>query len=996
MSGLHEFSYSNTTQRRVIYYNIFITSLFFSYLVFDTVFSLKQYFYYHPVMKQIILAAAGGLFFGNLLSRILFSYLNHRIVYIIADLLLMVLAGTFLSRGLAALEYDPLLYIFDFSAYGVPAIIALAGLLCGIKAGYFLKVSCGDFIDEKQGIYLNTILMLLGVVAGTAFSRAINAGQVPETVRTVMGASPALILPSIFYINLPYRAVAQFAREIGKDEPGTPNQTVRNDSLVFTYLNFIYIAVFIFLGYAAAVKFFGNLHDVKTFFITVVSLSLLIGFSAGKLLRRGQLHVYGQIFFPVLFFIFLFLLYMFHRRTGAFYGILMFTPLSLAMGLVLLQTMCSLFEKYNHNKRFLIIDIAIFILPAPVLLALGLLHVTTLIYFMLLYLVSAVSILVPGIHLINTGRQAYKKILFFVFIFAVIPSLIIIHLYFNIRLTSDMFARNMRNFRDLKYVNYDARYIKNRVSAVMNGDVIFRVSDSIIRNMKRAMVPLALYQEDERNILFIDYNYRFFKNPLYGMYKRSICLDPLTDENVDFDGLPVSVKQKYVPDRDDVLSFLKKGGSGFFTVVDVPNLLDQKRNGFIFSEEYYRRITRALSEGGIYVRIFSVPGCPPGTLLKSLKNHQKFFKSNVAYLFSNVLVVMSSNGPDVFRITSSGIDRLKRLIGGNDELNGLFMNEYHLLSHLLSLKIEELFVRVAGNDGAVFTREGFFARDDMNSDYTDKNRRFLGLLGLTGPDASLAGDSYRDLSYNDIIYTLLKKTELAESREQYDEETVNIFELKKYIDYRTDLRDYLSGILSYKEEYYYNAAIRLEKEKRWEEAAALYKAILAINKNNFDANYRMGLLSITIQDLDGAFSYLRQAMELKKDHPKVLYLMGVLLFSRGDIHKAIEYFQIAIQKKEKSASLYQYMGLCYEKLERFNEAEIYYEKALLEDPNDVNIAARIETIHKIREQEKNKWKLPEPKNEFDVEKDEEIPIPINKSAYDIRLNDRENGDDHEK
>jgi len=41
------------------------------------------------------------------------------------------------------------------------------------------------------------------------------------------------------------------------------------------------------------------------------------------------------------------------------------------------------------------------------------------------------------------------------------------------------------------------------------------------------------------------------------------------------------------------------------------------------------------------------------------------------------------------------------------------------------------------------------------------------------------------------------------------------------------------------------------------------------------------------------------------------------------------------------------------------------------------------------EDEKSKWKLPDQKNQSDVEQGENIPLPINKSARDIRLKDEE-------
>ena len=90
-----------------------------------------------------------------------------------------------------------------------------------------------------------------------------------------------------------------------------------------------------------------------------------------------------------------------------------------------------------------------------------------------------------------------------------------------------------------------------------------------------------------------------------------------------------------------------------------------------------------------------------------------------------------------------------------------------------------------------------------------------------------------------------------------------------------------------------------------------------------------------------------------------------------------------------TASIFHYTGLCYEKLGRIQEAKTYYEKALLVDPNDCAIQSSLERIGITIEDEKNRWKTPDPRNQSDVEQGESIPLPINQSARDIRLSDTE-------
>jgi tetratricopeptide (TPR) repeat protein len=117
--------------------------------------------------------------------------------------------------------------------------------------------------------------------------------------------------------------------------------------------------------------------------------------------------------------------------------------------------------------------------------------------------------------------------------------------------------------------------------------------------------------------------------------------------------------------------------------------------------------------------------------------------------------------------------------------------------------------------------------------------------------------------------------------------------------------------------------------------------------------------------------------------------MGVLLFSSGKTKEALEYLTRARDLNENTASLYQYLGLCYEEIGNINEAAAYYEKAIMIDPNDINIISGLERVKGKIENEKNKWKQPEQKNESEAELGEKIPLPITKSAIDVRMTDEE-------
>jgi tetratricopeptide (TPR) repeat protein len=82
------------------------------------------------------------------------------------------------------------------------------------------------------------------------------------------------------------------------------------------------------------------------------------------------------------------------------------------------------------------------------------------------------------------------------------------------------------------------------------------------------------------------------------------------------------------------------------------------------------------------------------------------------------------------------------------------------------------------------------------------------------------------------------------------------------------------------------------------------------------------------------------------------------------------------------------MGLCFERLGKTNEAVDYYKKALIEDPNNLIVKEKLDDINR-KNQRKSIYEQFEQKNQLEEEKGERIPLPVNKSEYDISL-DEEN------
>src|SRR5208283_2162868 len=109
------------------------------------------------------------------------------------------------------------------------------------------------------------------------------------------------------------------------------------------------------------------------------------------------------------------------------------------------------------------------------------------------------------------------------------------------------------------------------------------------------------------------------------------------DREVDFNKLPLSGAQNYVPDIGDPLCYFQKNKSKIFIIVDIPNVLDQNSNTFRFSEEFYTIVKKQLVDNGIFVQIFSIPDCRKELFSFAISNMRKSFKRQIIYFFSNIM-----------------------------------------------------------------------------------------------------------------------------------------------------------------------------------------------------------------------------------------------------------------------------------------------------------------------------------------------------------------------
>lgn len=995
MKFLKEFSYPDIFQRRIMLYNAFFSFTVLGFIYASASILLRYYSPYASIFGIIFLYAFMGLFLGNIAAKLVFNTIKKfRAVYIASDLLFIAACVVFILRKLIfPASGEPLLHLFSKSDILIYAISLCIMFFAGFKVTYFLKIACGDFIDDKKGLITFFSLLLAGMVFGmvvafcTYLFPAVYYGSL---------ALLAPIIPTVFLLNLNFNPAPLFAQEMKDHHDDLPvqNEQTSREDLFYTYLNFSYIIVYMFLGYETILRLFGNFLHIQMLFFLTCACSLLIGFTLARSVKQAFWHIYSEMLYPVAFVLFLIVSHV-YRETMSFYtGIAIFAPVSLIFGFSIYHAFSNILTNYNHAGRFKIADFSLFVLPLPIIVIMGYLKLTNLWFFILLYAIALVNIIMPGIHLMQRPISAYKKAVYFLFSLVFIPLIVAAHLYYGIALDNTLYVSPSSNYQDLRTTNYGADFITHNTSVLYHGRLTFVSNDSTIKNLKRSLVPALIFSNDAQAgtpVLVMDGNSKYFANPLIGYFNNATCIDYVPDSIVEYPVVPLSGEEFYFSEKKDTLRFLYTGVKKYRAIIDIPNLYDQTYNRFKYTSEYYSILEKSIAAEGIYYQVFNLSHCRADFLFSACAEIRKTFPATAGFLFSDYLVIMAARHAESLQITPEGMSRFTALYTEKPALAALFYNDIHPLAHFIFTDINDITVYMKESSVSHF----YFMEDprlfsfdeNLINNYIRINTRILDIVQTPPANPYFKMIIASKLTGNSAILTLLKQAGLYETWGDAENESMTLMQLKRYADYNQELRAYISKILAHKEKYYFIEAVRLEKSKQWESARSHYRAILNLNKNNFEANYRMGLLSITLQNLDDAFQYLQYAMQLKKDDLKVLYQMGVLLFSSGKPQEAINYFNRVGDLREYAASTAHYLGLCYENLGRAAEAKVYYEKARQLDPNDCAIQTSLDRINSVLDVEKNRWKAPELKNQSDAEQGESFPLPINQSAREIRLND---------
>jgi len=972
--NIKEFNYSSITQRRFV-----LLSVFFSIATL-VVFTLLNILYvssltlYSPVWKYTLTFAFSGLLAGIIAGNSILKRLqNHRIIFIIQEFIAVCVA---IAPVIAAFVYNDILNAYGtilqhcyWLLYGA---IFLLYFSTGIKAPYYLKTTIGDYIDDKNPAILAVCFALLSFIASLAFGLFIFYNQHYLILYVVL---PILSCVFTILLSLPFCPPAIISRGVAEERAITSR-----DDILFTYCNVSFISIFIILILLSIVSRYGLYLQIIFYSAIAIAAGFIVGTIASQYIKtHNTVFIYGEMLYPFLFLGFIIIIY--SNDIPYYISIMTALPFSIFSGLTFGTSLKQIILKNNHQSRYTILLFSFFIIPIPIIIAFLWIELTYLWFFILIYLMAIITIIFPGMYLLQNTKRSVPSILYFVVSLLFIPAIIITHIYFRLPFSNTLVNRLCTGYDTVAMANFNASYITQPATAYIQGIPACVVTDHFARDMKRATVLSGLFAGSGHTII-IDGYHKFFTNNLYSLVPAPVIIDYIPERIVDYQKPTITGVQQYATINSDILRGLsdKKG-----TIIDIPNIFDHYMYAFHFTDNYIASIKPHVDD--YYFTIIDITHIAPEQLHSLGKALQKSFTHSMVAIYGNLMIIGATDKQDGFAIDQAKMQTLENLIQ-TTEVSNLFINPEHALSYILSTSVQS----VLPDDGENSTVMLKFSKPDAtiypNSFIDTVINTNDAVTGLADKTPYWANTLQLRMFYAKRINQLLKQSEYYGLKEQYEREMQALMELRRTGEYTPSLRQYIINVIAYKEKLYENIALMYEKDKQWDKAISLYSALLAVNPNNFTANYRIGIISATIQNMDNAFKYLNNAMRMNPNNPDVLYQLGILLVSQGKYTEALNYLLQAHQMNMATASLFFNIGLCYESLKNIEEAKRYYEKAKLLDPNDPSIQSSLERFSGKTEEPVNP-NADTRTNQLDEEKGESFPLPINQSAYDVRLKENE-------
>lgn len=132
-------------------------------------------------------------------------------------------------------------------------------------------------------------------------------------------------------------------------------------------------------------------------------------------------------------------------------------------------------------------------------------------------------------------------------------------------------------------------------------------------------------------------------------------------------------------------------------------------------------------------------------------------------------------------------------------------------------------------------------------------------------------------------------------------------------------------------------AVRLHQAGQHGEAEAMYRDVLAVEPDNFDALHLLGVLAYQTGRLDEALELLGTAVRKHGTQPSALVSLGNTLTSLGRYDEAAAWYRRALELEPDCAGTHYNLGNVLHFLERHDEAVACYRQALAIQPDFMEV-----------------------------------------------------------
>ncbi|GAB6030273.1 p21 protein (Cdc42 Rac)-activated kinase [Chamberlinius hualienensis] len=203
---------------------------------------------------------------------------------------------------------------------------------------------------------------------------------------------------------------------------------------------------------------------------------------------------------------------------------------------------------------------------------------------------------------------------------------------------------------------------------------------------------------------------------------------------------------------------------------------------------------------------------------------------------------------------------------------------------------------------------------------------------------SEAEDCYKNaLQQNPLLFVSIYRLAHLKLNQGLNEEA--IMHLIKVIEIKPDLV-----------EPYVDLAIILEQQGNLQGALSYCKEAVKIKPNYPAAYVGMGLILKDLHDIKGAVKCYKRALEINPDIGKAHLNLGKLLMEQGKLEEAFQHFEKLMEcKDENLCNSCCHMGNLLCKMNKFEDALVYYKRAIEIDPSfsavHINLAVVLENLN---------------------------------------------------